>query len=669
MSKQDRQGVRTAQDIERKYNFSSMQKAIEMSAEGLFKTNATLDNFVSAVVRNFSEMRSELDSVAEVWFYSGVPTLENEPAITWDDQQEHIGDLYYDEETGFAYRFTPNGWAKVTDSDTVYALALANTARDTQDNSRRVFIEKPTPPYSIGDIWLDDDMLYICQIEKAENEVFESVDFIHYSKYIEDAVVVHGDEIRENTNKIEDVETIAKQTAGKFEWIVKSGDSETNFILTDRMAYLFAESLVIKDESGESTIISGGKLKNKAITSEQIDVNDLFAQDIVATGTIYGATLIGEKISLGENKENTVIELCGGTGKIYAASSSEEEWLADVLGIYGQSVSIKGESAMMHSFIPVPDATDDDDYTQYVHGGFYTYSSVEDTQTAYCQSSMNAFCNINWSYARIELNADTVQDARLEMEVSGSDYWGMLSLNNKGCVIDAPLLVNQGVHVATYDADYNEVTYELLRLGGSETEPICILGDSLYVNQIGRTNICGGKQVTLLTANTRVSLATNTNGIHIFYPQTTNSVYLGGASNKWAAVYSATSAIQTSDAREKENIIPLGASPIMMLSLDDEATQYDIHSELFDRLIPVQYNYINGNGRICYGLVAQQVAEVMDELGIGEDELDLVHHDYWKDEETGEEKDSYGLAYANLIAMLIHEVQKLKTEVATLKAS
>ena len=50
----------------------------------------------------------------------------------------------------------------------------------------------------------------------------------------------------------------------------------------------------------------------------------------------------------------------------------------------------------------------------------------------------------------------------------------------------------------------------------------------------------------------------------------------------------------------------------------------------------------------------------MEELGISEHELDLVHHDTWIDEETGEEKDAYGIAYENLIALLIHEVQKLK---------
>ena len=69
----------------------------------------------------------------------------------------------------------------------------------------------------------------------------------------------------------------------------------------------------------------------------------------------------------------------------------------------------------------------------------------------------------------------------------------------------------------------------------------------------------------------------------------------------------------------------------------------------------------------------------MAELGIAENELDLVHHDIETvtesrveiDSETGEEKliktekevESFGLAYENIIAMLINEVQNLKAEV------
>lgn len=82
---------------------------------------------------------------------------------------------------------------------------------------------------------------------------------------------------------LETVQTTAEQAADKISWLVKSGTSATNFTLTDRTAELITESLVIKDKTGASTIISGGRM----------DINQIFAQDITATGTIRGVNLVG----------------------------------------------------------------------------------------------------------------------------------------------------------------------------------------------------------------------------------------------------------------------------------------------------------------------------------------------------------------------------------------
>lgn len=159
--------------------------------------------------------------------------------------------------------------------------------------------------------------------------------------------------------------------------------------------------------------------------------------------------------------------------------------------------------------------------------------------------------------------------------------------------------------------------------------------------------------ITFQTPNEKVALEDNSGGATysaFFRPESNGKCTLGLAAKRWYAVYATNSTVQTSDAREKENISSLG----------------DIHSELFDRLNPVQYNFINGNGKICYGLLSQEVIESMEELGIGEHDLDLVHHDFFTDD-NGEEQDTFGITYTNLIAMLIHEVQKLKTEIKHLK--
>ena len=146
--------------------------------------------------------------------------------------------------------------------------------------------------------------------------------------------------------EITSVETIATQTANKFNWLVKSGTSATDFTLTDRTATLVSDYINLKGlvtfsglnsdaqnkintaentantantnastaistansantkaqgiidniYTKNTTTIDGGKITTNSIKAKQIDVTNLFAQDITATGTITGAKLYGTYI-------------------------------------------------------------------------------------------------------------------------------------------------------------------------------------------------------------------------------------------------------------------------------------------------------------------------------------------------------------------------------------
>lgn len=161
----------------------------------------------------------------------------------------------------------------------------------------------------------------------------------------------------------------------------------------------------------------------------------------------------------------------------------------------------------------------------------------------------------------------------------------------------------------------------------------------------------------------------------------TEKVLLGdnGAGQLWDRLMAKNATQIMSDRREKFDIKPLGPdveSQIATMSLDSEhsnANPVDIHSELFDRLQPVQYKMVNDDQRIRFGFVAQDVVDAMKELGIREDELDLVHHDQ-RVTENGY-NDTYGMVYTNLIALVTHELQlekqrrsNLEIEVADLRS-
>ena len=80
-------------------------------------------------------METEIDGAISTWFEEGEPTLENEPAVNWEEESDlakHLGDLYYDTETGFCYRFqrgeSEYEWQLIKDTDVTKALSDAAQA-------------------------------------------------------------------------------------------------------------------------------------------------------------------------------------------------------------------------------------------------------------------------------------------------------------------------------------------------------------------------------------------------------------------------------------------------------------------------------------------------------------------------------------------------------------
>lgn len=196
IDKRDLNRLRTPEDLERKYDLKSilnLKENYELQKNGLNKVENELNNFVIATGKNLKELQDQVDGNITTWFYSGVPTDVNEPASTWTtdiEKNNHLGDLYYDKDTGYAYRYSLDNetysWIKITDNDVTQALAIANSAKDTADSKRRVFVVQPTTPYDVGDLWIKDEELYRCQTTKASSETFEENDWIIATKYTDD---------------------------------------------------------------------------------------------------------------------------------------------------------------------------------------------------------------------------------------------------------------------------------------------------------------------------------------------------------------------------------------------------------------------------------------------------------------------------------------------------
>lgn len=187
-----------ADDVIRRLNdtINKNKKAVELLVDELNKTNTSIENYVKALTKDIGNLQDQVDGNITTWFYSGVPTLENKPTSDWTTDNEkikHIGDLYYDQNTGYAYRFNYDNskniynWLKITDSDVTEALAIANSAQDTADRKRQNFVVTPYTPYDVGDFWIKDNKdLYRCQTKRTSGD-FNSSDWCKATDYSNDA--------------------------------------------------------------------------------------------------------------------------------------------------------------------------------------------------------------------------------------------------------------------------------------------------------------------------------------------------------------------------------------------------------------------------------------------------------------------------------------------------
>ena len=125
-----------------------------------------------------TDLQNQLDGEITTWFYEGEPTLENEPASNWvssdEEMEKHIGDLYYDTETQYCYRWTraqdeeSYGWEQIADTGIVEAMTAASEAKGIADSKRQIFYrEKFNVLEDVPDSYDINDMIVVGQLASS----------------------------------------------------------------------------------------------------------------------------------------------------------------------------------------------------------------------------------------------------------------------------------------------------------------------------------------------------------------------------------------------------------------------------------------------------------------------------------------------------------------------
>lgn len=225
--------ARTASD---KYNASDWVK------KDSYASKDDMKDYVDGVTK---DMQSQIDSKAEQYFYAYDPTLDNEPAKSWatdGEKEKHVDDLFYNTETGKAYRFMKGDdgsykWELVQDKDVTNALDAASKAQDTADGKRRVFTadaskdEHPDPPYDEGDLWYTGAEVLVCGKPKAKDEAYDAGDWGKKDNY---------------TNKDEVIDAVDKKLTQKdiFNRLTNNGAAKGIFIDEDTGNLYFSADFI-----------------------------------------------------------------------------------------------------------------------------------------------------------------------------------------------------------------------------------------------------------------------------------------------------------------------------------------------------------------------------------------------------------------------------------------
>jgi phage minor structural protein len=185
-------------------------KSTADAAKSTAETNARdLTNYITSNNSTLEVMQSLIDGSIMTWFFPRPPEGTNEPTSKWtttDLKNQHLGDLYYDTDTGYCYRYQVEhqvySWQRITDVDVTKALADAKNAQDTADGKRRVFTVQPTPPYDVGDLWAAgaNGDIKRCRIAKTSEQSYAASDWELASKYTDDTTANAAKNTADNAN-------------------------------------------------------------------------------------------------------------------------------------------------------------------------------------------------------------------------------------------------------------------------------------------------------------------------------------------------------------------------------------------------------------------------------------------------------------------------------------
>lgn len=215
------------------FNSNGEEKTLEQLGAEALESKDFINNTLPGLL---SEIQAQLDGQIEQFFETYDPTMSNAPAKDWTTtelKENHLGDLFYNTDTGAVYRFVKeNGtykWQQLSDDEVANALALANEALALAKDKNRIFTSTPYTPYDVGDLWVQGSNggIMRCKTARASGS-YTSSDWEKASNYTDDSAL--NDFI--NGDYSNDISDLTSQIDGKIETWFQTTDPSSAWTTT-----------------------------------------------------------------------------------------------------------------------------------------------------------------------------------------------------------------------------------------------------------------------------------------------------------------------------------------------------------------------------------------------------------------------------------------------------
>lgn len=143
--------------------------------------------------------------------------------------------------------------------DAAEAQAAAESASSLAGDKRRVFTSTPTPPYDVGDLWVQGSTgdIKVCQTAKTEGQSYSASDWVLSSKYTDDTVAEGAQQAADNAYSM-------AESAGDMAIDAQEAAEEAAKVATNYLAMDPASGLVVGNMEGTTL---GGNVRLQATPS------------------------------------------------------------------------------------------------------------------------------------------------------------------------------------------------------------------------------------------------------------------------------------------------------------------------------------------------------------------------------------------------------------------